>query len=162
MAAISKESLMAIYPAIGELCVSWAIGEQSLDSWVLRIFQRAGGHHLEDELPRSFSRKIGFLRRCFRLLEPLQPYAERAAPIMDLAVALADHRNYLVHGAIRGETTDGKIRFCRVEYEKTDQRVTERVYSVLEVLDFGGLASTFSGDALGLAGELADSEWSKT
>ena len=100
--------------AVGHLVVYWSLIERQIDNWIMVAFHECGGDQLAERrvLPRQFKRKARFLRKCFRTLPPLQPYKDAALAILKEAALIADIRNPVVHGNIRGLKSDrGVYRF---------------------------------------------------
>ena len=136
----------ALCSAVGFVVVNWAITEQMLDGWVSIIFHDHGGKNIEPEIPRSLSKKVQFLKTCFKKLPTLAPLQDDALKILQNVKALSDRRHDLVHGAITSVTSqNGTFEFAKLDYEK-QMHVVRAVHLNLnkfddlakEILDLGG------------------------
>lgn len=96
----SDEFYNAYCYAAGRLVGNWAFVEHNMDMCIATIFQAAGGKHLQDQLPRATTRKITFLKLCFRKLGPLKPHAEEALPLWTAAKTLSHSRHAVAHGVL--------------------------------------------------------------
>jgi hypothetical protein len=85
---------------IGYLSMSWATLEASLDRVILYVHHMMGGKAIEPELPRSFNRKPGYLRKVFGSRPDLAECLAEIKPILKEAVRLGDKRNRLMHSAV--------------------------------------------------------------
>jgi hypothetical protein len=105
--------------AIGYITQNWAMLEQNIDMWVAMIYHGIGGRkNIDPQLPRSFDRKVRFLRKAFNVMVPLKGLAAEVTPLLDNAKKLSLRRNDLVHGAItRLEPVDGKWQLTIFDYE---------------------------------------------
>ena len=90
----------------GEFVTNWAMVEMSIDFCIVIIYQLVGGKHIEKEIPRMYSRKIKFLRRCFGRLASLDDFAIEGCALLDRADALMDTRHMLVHGYLSTYTAE--------------------------------------------------------
>jgi hypothetical protein len=86
--------------AIGHIIVNWTFVDTALSTWCAIVYHSVGGKHREPELPRNTSRKLTFLRRCFRRIDALKPYQAEALATLDAAERLAETRNFVAHGSI--------------------------------------------------------------
>ncbi len=84
--------------ALGRLVMCWAPLEAMLDGVCATIFHGFQGDTVQPELPRSFKRKIIFVRQCSSKLPRLRPLAASIGPVLDAASLLAEDRHWLIHG----------------------------------------------------------------
>jgi len=70
----------------------------ALDTIVYTIFEHYGGQSIEKEIPRSFTRKTAFIKKAAKL-PALHPHADDMLAIVRRLGAVADDRNWLVHGS---------------------------------------------------------------
>jgi hypothetical protein len=134
--------------AIGYLTMGWATLEICLDFAIAIAFQRCGGNALEPEIPRSFSRKVTFLRKSFQQLESLREFETQGIALLDRASELSDTRHTVVHGAISA-VEGAVIKLHRIFYSPQSHRA-ERAN--IELNDVWICAS----DVTDLAHQLAD------
>ena len=124
--------------AIGHMVHSWSYVEACLDYNVAIIFQAAGGRHLDDQIPQALGRKIKFLRRCFRQIDALKPFAEEALPYLDKANHLSELRHIVVHGyASKYDEHNQSFRFVRLNLidGRTMHKAVESWIPVRKLLD---------------------------
>src|SRR5579885_1178054 len=95
---VSAQEMPDIFSAVGNFVVNWAVLEHLLDSMGAVIFHLAGGKAVNHQMQRNLSRKIAFLRRCFKSLGALQPFADEAIEFIAEADRLSDTRHFVVHG----------------------------------------------------------------
>jgi hypothetical protein len=112
---------------IGFVVVNWALAEQSLDFTVETIYSKCAGNSMEKELPRSFQKKVKFLRKAFRTSVALQTYADDGNRLLDRMEALATRRHDLVHGVVVSiESVNGTFPIDKLDY-KSQQHVMRRL-----------------------------------
>lgn len=146
--------------AIGFIELNWALLEQSLDNWVAIIFHDVDGKPLayEERLPREFGRKARFLKRCFKKLSPLQPFAEEGLLILEKAKTLSATRHDLSHGVATSITpVRGVFPFSVIKHEAQHHIVRDFVFNPKDfpklakaLLDLGAESLRF-GERLGIA-----------
>jgi hypothetical protein len=88
------------FAAVGRLTVAWALLESPIDAMVHIIHQRVGGHDIEREPPWGISKKLKFLRRCFRRIERLRPKTDEAIKLLLAIGPVADIRHDIIHGTV--------------------------------------------------------------
>ena len=103
----------------GEFVTNWAMVEMSIDFCIVIIYQLVGGKHIEKEIPRMYSRKIKFLRRCFGRLASLDDFAIEGCALLDRADALMDTRHMSIknlgarhHLPARRRSSEKEIPIC--------------------------------------------------
>ena len=104
------------------IAVNWSFVENSLDSWAASAFSSYGGNQIEKEMPRQFSRKVKFLRKCFNRLPGLSPFAAHSTAILERATALADTRHYVIHGVLAGFIADEDETFVFRKIDISDDK----------------------------------------
>ena len=94
-----EEEYTALLTAVGALIIEWGQFERQLDHWITLILVRLDGARLADRkrAPGELSRKVEFLRKCFRRLKPLQPFKDEALAILKDAEIVAEVRHNLVY-----------------------------------------------------------------
>jgi hypothetical protein len=103
---------------IGFVVVNWALAEQSLDFTVETIYSKCAGNTLEKQLPRSFQRKVKFLRKAFRTSAALQVYAKDGNKLLDRMEPIAQQRHDLVHGVVVSiESVNGRFPIDKLDYK---------------------------------------------
>ena len=115
--------------ALGYIQTNWAQMEQMFDSWIAMIYHNIGGRDMVDNrLPRSFGKKIEFLRKAFKKIRLLNEYAGKAIPLLNRAKALSRQRNDLTHGALSSlEPVDGKWQMIILDFDASKDNVNWHV-----------------------------------
>lgn len=124
--------------AIGHMVLSWSQVEVCLDYSTAIIFQAAGGRHLDDQIPQALGRKIKFLRRCFRQIDTLLPFANEMLPYLDETKRLSETRHLIIHGvASKYDETSQRFRFVKLDLinGKTLHRAKESWIPVDKILN---------------------------
>src|SRR3990172_4643411 len=85
---------------VGFIVIHWALTEQGLDQWIAIIYHHCGGNKLDNEIPRSLSNKLDFLKRSFKQLPLLSSFKEDGLNLIKVISEKSDDRHDLVHGAI--------------------------------------------------------------
>ncbi len=119
-----------LWAAIGHMVHSWSVVEMCLDYNTAIIFRLAGGRHLDDQLPQALGRKIRFLRRCFKQIEPLRGFADEALGYIDEAKRLSETRHLVVHGSATKYDPD-KQAFGFVKLDLTNGRTIHKANTAL-------------------------------
>jgi hypothetical protein len=105
--------------AVGEIVLSWGTAEALLSHWVVIIYQKGGGEHVQSKIPIMFGQKIEFLRKCFNQLAPLKPYASAALPLLESAAKIAGIRNSIIHGYVSNyDHVTGRLTFTKLDPDK--------------------------------------------
>ena len=144
--------------AVGQMVLSWSFVEVSLDQWVAIIYQGVGGRNLAEEIPRALTRKIKFLRRCFRNIAALDPFAEEATKLLDRAKEISEIRHTVVHGYIsKYEPHTQTVTFVKLDAEKDIHRRFEIPLTFPQLLDAGGKCLDLSTDFTRFTKRLTDS-----
>jgi hypothetical protein len=126
------DDFRALCMAVGFVVLNWAIIEQQMDNWVNIAFRNCGGSSLKDVdgIPRSFDRKMKFLRKSFKKLPALAPFSTEGLALIERASAISTERNNLVHGGIVSmEMRSGAFQFCKVEYTKDNHAVSTFMFN---------------------------------
>lgn len=102
---LSPESLrrrrrVSNFAILGMFTSAWARAEYALDGCILVIFHFYGGKDLETELPRALENKTKFLKRAYKTLPSLAPFAEEGVEIAGRFTALKIDRHDLIHGIV--------------------------------------------------------------
>ena len=124
--------------AVGEFITHWAMVERCIDFCIAIIYQKAGGKHLDNEIPQALWRRVKFLRRCFNQVSVLASFADEGRSLLDRITALTDTRNMLVHGCLSSYTSDSngqEFLFVRIDlapdkqmHVSTSLRITGREF----------------------------------
>ena len=97
--------------------------ERCIDYCIAIIYQRAGGKHIETEIPFALKRRVRFLRRCFQRLEPLAPFRPDAIKLLNRVESLTDTRHMLVHGCLSSILPQGEDhQFVFVKIDLTENK----------------------------------------
>ena len=72
MADVSALQLEQLYYPAGELIINWSVLDYQLVIIVAVLYQNNIGRSLVGQLPREFSRRVRFLRKCISRFPQLQ------------------------------------------------------------------------------------------
>lgn len=98
---------VAFFAAIGRLSIAWAMLEFALDGAISIIHQRLEGHTVEREVPIHIGRKITYLKRCFKKLQPLMPHQQIILPLLQEIQKAVEFRKNIIHGCIMAQPLEG-------------------------------------------------------
>jgi len=128
MATFTSPEDEAFFGAIGRLTISYAYLELFVDSVVSVIHHSGGSTHIEREMPRSFKRKIAYLRK-FTNKAPINELAREGYRVHLRALNHASEKRHdVIHGVVTEHAErSGKATFVRVMHErgKTHKREVE-------------------------------------
>jgi hypothetical protein len=106
----SRELTKQYHRLLGMLTHVWAGIELGLDAYIGLIYYRLGGiPTVSRKLPRTFERKIAYLRDAFDKLTPLARYKQDGLSILDKIEALGLDRHMLIHG-VAIQAIDAEMR----------------------------------------------------
>ena len=143
--------------SVGQLVIGWSFVEMSLKQWIAIIYHGAGGKHIEHEIPRGLKSEIKFLRRCFRNISSLEPFANEATSVLDRAAKLADIRHAVVHGYPSKYDSDTQtVTFVKLDARKHIHRIMGRPITFSQLLDAGRVCLDLGHDGAVLSKRLAD------
>jgi hypothetical protein len=115
---------MDLYAVAGELVIQWGMVEASLNTLISLIYKDYGGNELGGEkqtIPVPFTRRIKYLKRCFKEIPALMPFAEEARTIRSQAKTLSFVRDYIAHGFLSTWNTEtGVYTFGRLDTDEGD------------------------------------------
>jgi hypothetical protein len=144
---MQRYTYRAMCADLGHVLLNWSDAEQSLDMCVTIVFKYCGGKKLRNDLPRSLSVKVEFMRRGFRTLDTLAPLATLGLGIMDRMSAVAAKRHDMVHSALAGvESVDGKWCFMKFDYGSDIHTVRSVSFSAQEFRDAGKETMDLAGE----------------
>jgi hypothetical protein len=86
--------------SIGSLTLAWGQLEGAIDGFVGLLHWHVGGQQIERVMPWQLSRKIEYIKKCFRKIPVLQPSAQLACDIMDKIDEASEIRHDLIHGYV--------------------------------------------------------------
>lgn len=110
---LPKHIVEPLSGAVGYLVINWAMVETYLDYNMAIIFHAAGGRSVEAKMGKALNQKIKFLRRSYRRLALLEPFAAEALPLIDRASRLSDTRHIVCHGVISKFDDQGEMFMFR-------------------------------------------------
>ena len=143
--------------SVGQLVLSWSVVEVSLDQWVAIIYQGVGGKQIEREMPRALSRKIKFLRRCFKSILALEPFAEEATNLLGRAKELSSIRHTVVHGYVSKYDPDTQTAtFVKLDAGKEIHQINITPLTFDQLLGAGGKCLNLSTDFTKFTKRLTD------
>lgn len=124
------DDFQSLCAAIGFVEVNWALFEQSLDFIVLTAHQDLGGNTIEKQLPRSYSRKVEFLKKAFSKIALLSPLKKEATEILSRGDHISKTRHDLMHGVVTHiEAVDGRYTFSKIDYVGQNHTYRDFVFS---------------------------------
>jgi len=107
--------------ALGRLAIEWASLEQFIDGLCVVAFNQLGGRQqLNEPLPRSFGRKVRFLRKAFTKLAALSRWKKEALALLTSLPVLSAQRHRLIHAAPYAWDEGGNVSLVKFRYEETD------------------------------------------
>jgi hypothetical protein len=121
--------------AVGFLVIEWALIEQQIDNWVNVSFNNCGGNlvHGHQSVPHSLKRKTDFLKRSFKTLPLLAPFASEGLNLLTRISALSPKRHELVHGAITSlDSSGGSFAYRLVGYRLQRHTLKEFKFNIRE------------------------------
>jgi len=86
--------------AVGYTTILWSDMERQLDNWVIISYKRCGGNKIQDEIPRAFMKKCGYLKKAFLGLPKLAAFRDESQKILERAKALSGVRHTLTHATL--------------------------------------------------------------
>ena len=129
-----------ICKSVGMLVINWAMVEQTIEMIVAVIYRSADGHSQEEKLPKFFSRKAKFVRRCLSRISALHDFQLTGRKLMEEATRLSKIRHDVIHGALSGfDEETGVVSFIRVDIDKNED-IHQEVrceHSIEEILNAG-------------------------
>ena len=141
-----------VYKTLGFFIVAWSWVDLSLNQWVTASFQNGGRDAKDDEMPRSFTRREAFLKKCFLHLPALQPFAPEGRALLSRAAEINGKRDWLAHGTLfQYDPTDHKLTFWKLDAAYKGRIPTLKTWSIslLALLAVGT-------DAVDLSSEMTD------
>lgn len=118
-AEISLRQTELLLVAIGLVAVIWAKLESALDGINHVAFHLAGGQAIEREVPaESLRRKLEFMRKAHKKLEPLKPLQGEADKLIDRVHDLKQRRHEIIHGAATALPAGGLIELLVSKRDK--------------------------------------------
>jgi hypothetical protein len=165
MGEAQLQAINRFSPMIGEMAIAFALAEYALEECVVEICNRhEAARRFEREFPRSLSRKVTFLRRCFNqisaLSSGLEEKSERLKGLRQME-EMAEHRNWLIHGApAPDEPSAYRLKLRRIRYEDNAPFCEEKSYGYRDVWDLVQECSIISINALFLA-HFVKTNWSR-
>ena len=144
------------YTVVGELVISWAFVEQKIDLCMGVIFDNLDCSAIQTQLPRGAKRKVRFLKRAFKEIPALAPFAAEIAPLLSLAKALAQTRHTTVHGTLAGyDEQTQEVIFNIVDSEGPEQIIGAQRIVVPEMLRISGQCQDLTAKLHAVAERLA-------
>lgn len=116
LSEISTERRKVIGECIGILAMEWAHMEFVVDGLISIFHDFFFGKEVEIHKPRSFKRKIRYMRACFTKLETMM-WASPYLPILEEMEDISEIRNWFIHGVLIEANDDQTIKFIRHNYD---------------------------------------------
>ena len=136
---ISPDYFRDVCICIGQIVVPFAQIEASLDMSIATIYQNGGKSHA-DELPRTLSRRIAYVRRCLKKMKALEPAREEGSAVLTALYRESNIRNNVVHGYLyRFDDETGAAGFRLLDAFLDKHMHTERVhtYTLVQMMESG-------------------------
>lgn len=155
MATYTSPEDETFFASIGRMTLSWAHLEFAVDCVVSVIHQTGGSEHIEPEMPRSFKRKLAYLRRFVKQA----PIGEQAAQGYRHHLNSLYHASEKRHDIIHGVTVEmientGEAVFIRLIRKRDKTRVREARFSSIDILKFANELNDLSSKTYTWAKEL--------
>ncbi len=96
---------------VGMVAKTWALAENNLDIATVLAYHDLGGKDTFQELPRSLSKKIKMLRKCFSGLPTGHVLQLRGGDFIQEMSGASVFRNECVHGIAYQDEMDGGLNF---------------------------------------------------
>jgi len=133
-----SDEFQALCIAIGLTVFNWAQVEQALDVFAAIAFHECGGDGLGEDIPRSLTRKVAFLRKCLNRLPKLSGFKKEGLSLLSKISEGSRSRHNLVHSvAMNISPQGGSYRLVKFDYERARHTVNNIDFSLS---DFPALA----------------------
>lgn len=147
----------ALYLSVGQLVVSFSFIDQSLSHWVAMIFQIYKKEHGETKIPHELRRKIEFLGRCFRSIDPIRHLEPQTTAIFKRLHPIIEARHFLIHGVLsKYEPGKQKFTYVRVDVTPKIHKAVSRGFTFERILKIGNDALTLSRETAEFSHRLLD------
>jgi hypothetical protein len=146
------------FASIGRLTISWAILELGLDYIIRMLHEDLSGKNIHPDRPWALNKKLEYMRRCFRAIDLLKNYSEKADSFSKSITEEATLRHDMIHGVAtnhpEGATTVQMVRIMRGGSNPD----TLRHFSVsaIDILKSAKRVNALQGVALELSADLRD------
>ena len=114
-----QQVLMDLYAVTGELVINWGMLEASLNMIVNLVYRDFGGQYANgkaEPIPVPFTRRMNFLKTCFKKIPALVPFQDDARALRGKAKELSVVRDFIAHGFLSGHDPDtGIYTFGRLD-----------------------------------------------
>jgi hypothetical protein len=132
--ATTTKHLGEIYPklcqAVGDVVLTWALVEASIDDWAALCFYVAGGKNVEDTIPRQLKRKADFLRKCVRF-KSLAAFSSGGEPLIQRWTELSRQRHDLINGALHTSAQSSEtLQFASRQFHADSYKTKLLKYSL--------------------------------
>ncbi|MCD1634144.1 hypothetical protein K7H91_10190 [Martelella mediterranea] len=157
--SVPKEVIPDLYAMVGMVIANWTFVENSLDAWAAIAYHDHGGNKVEPELPRQFSRKVKFLRKCFNRLSSLAPFKEEALSLISKSEGLSEVRHYVAHGVLSDfDQSDESFRFIKIDMtsDKKQHIIGELHITAVKLLQAGTDLVEMAAEGQRITGNLLD------
>ncbi len=150
-----SEAFAGLSLSVGRIIVLWGLVDSLVTACVAELYHGAGGNVVRSELPRNWTDRTKFVRKCLNEIAALSEFRVEGIRLLDDLKRLAKLRDALCHGAIEElpSTEDSLILIQKFDVQNSKQ-IHERhqihtTYSDLtkagvEVLDICVKLQTFA------------------
>jgi hypothetical protein len=118
---LSAERLEALFRPIGELIINWSLLDSQIVKMVAILYHTETGRSLAPDIPREFSRRVRFLRKCVSKSPELSNFVNDMRRMLATAKEMVVVRDAFVHGAVSHyDETDQRYSFVKLDIDKTE------------------------------------------
>jgi hypothetical protein len=119
MPNISAARLEALFQPIGELIINWSLLDSQIVKMVAVLYHTETGRSLQSEIPREFSRRVRFLRKCASKMPELSGFSNDIRRMLTTAKEMVVVRDAFVHGAVSNyDEIDQRYSFVKLDIDK--------------------------------------------
>ena len=105
-----------LFSCVGMIIVSWTFLENTIDAIVAIAFHDHGGDVVSTKLPKQFSTKTAFSKRCCEELQSLSEFKPEILYLVEKAEELARTRHYVAHGVLTEfDPADASFVFLKID-----------------------------------------------
>ena len=129
----------ALNQVVGAIVIRWSLIDSGIAQASQILWQHMGGHTSEKEPPRELSRRVRFIKDCFRTNPLLAPLAPAFSVIKAQINQIVPHRDFLVHGTLTEFfPSEAAFQFTKINATKTGHEQHSTKLSMAELLQIVG------------------------
>jgi hypothetical protein len=155
-APVPDDFPLPFYMAVGELIISWAFLEQKIDVCVRIVFDHLDCSSIQTTLPQGPKRKAQFLKRAFKEIPELAPFAD-SVPHFSLAKHLAHIRHTAINGTLAAYDSECQtVIFSIFDSDGLGQKIDEERIPIREMLTISGQCQDLTKQLQSIAERLSE------